>query len=157
MADPSVLADRLEIRDLLLRYSTAIDSRQWDLLDTVFLPDATLDYRGAGGIAGPYPEVKRWLAEVLPMFRVTQHLVLNDVVELDGDRARSTAQFLNPNEATIDGAPWMFTVGGTYHDQLVRTTDGWRIARRVEETLWWEHPMPGLAPTPPPLAEPLDF
>ena len=72
-------------------------------------------------------------------------------------RRRGTTQFFNPNEATIDGAPWLFTVGGTYHDQLVRTADGWRIARRVEETLWWEHPMPGLSPAPPPLPEPLDF
>lgn len=151
------LADRAAIGDVLVRYATAIDGRTWDLLDTVFTPDAQLDYRGAGGVAGPYPEVKRWLAEVLPMFRVTQHLVLNRIVDLDGDRARSTAQFLNPNEAMIKGEPWIFTVGGTYHDLLARTPDGWRITRRVEETLWWDHPLPGLAPTPPPLPEPLDF
>ena len=151
------LADRSEIHDLLVAYATAIDSREWDRLDAVFLPDALLDYRSAGGIAGPYPEVKQWLADVLPMFRATQHLVTNSHVELSGDEARGATQFLNPNEATIDGAPWIFTVGGTYHDRLVRTPDGWRIARRVEETKWWDHPMPGLPPTPPPLAEPLDF
>ena len=151
------LADRSEINDLLVRYSTAIDAREWDLLDTVFMPDARLDYRSAGGITGRYPEVKRWLSEVLPMFRATQHLVMNSHVELAGDEARGTTQFLNPNEATIDGAPWIFTVGGTYHDRLVRTPDGWRIARRVEETKWWDHPMPGLPASPPPLAEPLDF
>jgi 3-phenylpropionate/cinnamic acid dioxygenase small subunit len=151
------LSDRAEIDDLLTRYATAIDGRDWDLLDDVFTPDARLDYRSAGGIAGPYPEVKRWLAEVLPMFRVTQHLVLNRSVELDGDRARSRAQFLNPNEATIAGEPWIFTVGGTYHDELARTAAGWRITRRVEETLWWDHALPGLSPTPPPLPEPLDF
>jgi hypothetical protein len=151
------LADRAEIHDLLVRYATAIDGRRWDLLDTVFLPDARLDYRSAGGIAGRFPEVKAWLAEVLPMFRVTQHLILNPVVDVDGDSARSTAQFLNPNEATIKGEPWLFTVGGVYHDLLARTADGWRISRRVEETLWWEHPMPGLPATPSPLPEPLDF
>jgi hypothetical protein len=151
------LADLAAIDDLLVRYATAIDTRTWDLLDDVFTPDARLDYRGAGGLAGSFAEVKAWLAEVLPMFRVTQHLVLNRVVDLAGDRARSRAQFLNPNEATIKGEPWVFTVGGTYHDQLLCTADGWRITRRVEETLWWDHPLPGLAPTPPPLPEPLDF
>jgi hypothetical protein len=157
MDDVRALADRVEIHDLLVRYATAIDGRKWDLLDTVFTPDARLDYRGAGGIEGPFPEVKAWLAEVLPMFRVTQHLVLNSAVDLRGERARGTTQFLNPNEATIDAAPWLFTVGGTYHDLLTRTAGGWRIARRVEETLWWDHPLPGLAPAPPALAEPLDF
>jgi hypothetical protein len=155
--DLMALADRAEIHDVLVRYATAIDGRRWDLLDTVFVPDARLDYRSAGGIAGAFPEVKAWLAEVLPMFRVTQHLMLNPVVDLDGDRARATTQFLNPNEATIDGGPWLFTVGGTYHDLFERTADGWRIRRRVEETLWWDHPMLGLPPTPPPLPEPLDF
>ncbi len=151
------LADRAELQDLLVRYATAIDTRRWDGLDDVFLPDARLDYRSAGGIEGAYPEVRDWLAAVLPMFRVTQHLVLNSRIELAGDEARGTTAFLNPNEATIDGEPWIFTVGGTYHDRFVRTAAGWRIARRVEETRWWDHPMPGLASTPPPLPEPLDF
>lgn len=153
----SMLADRVEIDDLLTRYATAIDTGHWDLLDTVFLPDAQLDYRAAGGVAGSYPDVKVWLAEVLPMFQATQHLVLNRAVVLDGDRARSTAAFLNPNQLMVDGEPWIFTVGGTYHDLLARTEHGWRIARRVEETHWWDRPMPGLPATPPPLAEPLDF
>jgi hypothetical protein len=151
------LADRLEIQDLVVRYATAIDTREWDLLDTVFTPDARLDYRSAGGIDGGYPEVKAWLADVLPMFRVTQHLVLNHRADLAGDTARGTTQFLNPNETTIEGAPWIFTVGGIYHDRIERTPDGWRIARRVEQTLWWDRPMPGLPATPPPLPEPLDF
>jgi hypothetical protein len=60
------LADRVAMDDLLTRYATAIDSRDWDLLDTVFTDDAQLDYRSAGGIEGSYPEVRRWLAEVLP-------------------------------------------------------------------------------------------
>jgi hypothetical protein len=28
---------------------------------------------------------------------------------------------------------------------------GWRIATRVEETTWWDHPMPGLPPNPYPV------
>ena len=60
--------DRIEIDDLLTRYASAIDSRDWALLDTVFTHDAHLDYRSAGGVAGEYPEVRRWLADVLPVF-----------------------------------------------------------------------------------------
>jgi hypothetical protein len=29
-----------------------------------------------------------------------------------------------------------FTLGGTYHDELVRTPDGWRIANRRFVTSW---------------------
>ena len=33
------ISDRLEIQDLLSRYSYAIDERNWDGLDDVFTPD----------------------------------------------------------------------------------------------------------------------
>ena len=156
MGDPTQLPhDRLEIDDLLIRYATAVDARDWELLDSVFTPDAVLDYRSAGGIRGAYPEVRAWLSEVLPLFTWTQHLVVNRAVTLepDRDRARSRAIFHNPNQMTIDGEPWLFVVGGAYHDRLVRRPEGWRIASRVEVTLWWDHPMPGLPAEPYPVPD----
>ena len=38
------ISDRIQINDLLVRYTVAIDTQDWKLLDTVFLPDATVDY-----------------------------------------------------------------------------------------------------------------
>ena len=147
------LADRVEIDDLLIRYASAIDARDWALLDTVFTIDAALDYRSAGGICGPYPAVRDWLASVLPMFTWTQHLILNRSVTIgdDGEEAQARSAFLNPNQLLVDDRAWRFTVGGAYHDGLIRTDDGWRISSRVEETLWWDNPMPGLPAEPYPL------
>jgi 3-phenylpropionate/cinnamic acid dioxygenase small subunit len=144
--------ERIGLDDLLTRYATAIDSLDWKLLDTVFTGEAHLDYRSAGGIEGSYPEVRQWLAEVLPLFDVTQHLVVNrEFGRRDGGiDARSC--FLNVNRLQVEGKPWQFTVGGRYHDQLVDTPSGWRIAHRIEHTLWWDHPMPGLADFPPAVA-----
>ncbi len=146
----SYVSDRIEIDDLLTRYASALDMREWDTLDTVFTADAELDYRSAGGLCGTYPEIKAWLSEVLPMFTWTQHLVLNRAVELEptGESGRSRSSFLNPNRLVIRDKPWLFTVGGKYHDHLVRTADGWRISSRLEETLWWTNPMPGLPDEP---------
>jgi 3-phenylpropionate/cinnamic acid dioxygenase small subunit len=143
------LADRMALDDLLTRYATAIDGRDWQLLDTVFTNDAQLDYRSAGGVEGSYPEVRRWLAEVLPIFDVTQHLVVNREFKRDVDEVQARSCFLNVNRLEVDGEPWLFTVGGRYHDRFVRLASGWRIVRRVEHTLWWDNPMPGLAKTPP--------
>ncbi len=153
--DLRFLTDRLEIDDLLTRYATALDNRRWSDLATVFTPDATLDYRSAGGIRGSFPEVSAWLASVLPFFTWTQHLVLNRAVDLvaGADTATSRAAFSNPNGAVVDGRPWLFVVGGAYHDRLLRTPAGWRISHRVEETLWWDNPMPGLPPSPPPVPD----
>ena len=129
-----------------MRYATVIDTRRWDELGTVFAPDAVLDYRSAGGIRGPLAEVGEWLAAVVPLFTWSQHLVVNRAVHLaaGADEATCHAAFYNPNGAQVDGKPWLFVVGGAYHDRLVRTPEGWRIAHRVEETVWWDNPMPGL-------------
>jgi SnoaL-like domain len=126
------LTDRREIDDLLVRYATVLDTRRWDELGTVFVPDA-----------------------VLPFFTWTQHLVVNRAVRLavGADEATAHSSFYNPNGAVVDGQPWLFVVGGAYHDRLVRTSEGWRIAHRVEETLWWDNPMPGLPATPPPVPD----
>ena len=46
------MSDRLEIQDLFARYSFAIDDRNWDALDSVFTPDAAIDYTETGGAKG---------------------------------------------------------------------------------------------------------
>jgi hypothetical protein len=145
------LPDRMAMDDLLTRYATAIDTLDWELLDTVFTADSHLDYRSAGGVEGSYPEVREWLADVLPIFDVTQHLVVNREFNRDVRGVQASSCFFNANRLEIDGKPWLFTVGGRYHDRLVDTPEGWRIARRIERTLWWDHPMPGLPEVPPPV------
>ncbi len=49
------ISDRLEIQQVLIDYSSAIDQRRFDDLDAVFTPDAYIDYRVTGGIDGRYP------------------------------------------------------------------------------------------------------
>jgi 3-phenylpropionate/cinnamic acid dioxygenase small subunit len=138
------VADRLAIEDVLVRYCAAIDAGDWARLDAVFLPDATVDYTSAGGIRGTYPEVRAWLADVLPRFAVRQHLVTNLELTVDGDVATSRVYFFNPmGTREADGTLRMFYVGGWYHDRWARTRDGWRIADRREETAWMDgRPMP---------------
>ena len=151
------IPDRIRMDDLLTRYATAIDDRDWALLDSVFTRDAHLDYRSAGGVEGSYPEVRRWLAEVLPIFELTQHLVVNREFRGAADGVHVRSCFLNVNRLEVEGKPWLFTVGGRYHDRMVNTANRWRIARRIEQTLWWDNPMPGLPESPPPVPELLDY
>jgi hypothetical protein len=131
------VADRIAIDELLARYCRAIDTGDWDLLDTIFTPDAVLDYTSSGGIRGTYVAVKPWLAKVLPLFAVRQHYVTNREITIDGDAATSVAYLYNPmGRRRDDGGLDLFFVGGTYRDRWVRAGDGWRIVERVE-TEWW--------------------
>ena len=128
-------ADRLEIDDLLTRYATAVDTKDWDLFAACFTPDAYIDYTSAGGIKGTLSEVQRWLAQVLAAFPMTQHLVTNRAVVIVGDSATSRSGFFNPMGLPgAAGGLVLFFEGGYYNDKLVRTAAGWRIAERVEES-----------------------
>ena len=135
--DLQTLSDRLEIDDLLTRYTRAIDTGEWDRLDAVFTPDAAIDYTSTGGIAGGYPEVKAWLAQNLPTFPRRQHVLGQKEVVLDGETAAVTAYFLNPMVLPqADGSELLWEFGGLYHHALVRTDAGWRSRRLVEELCW---------------------
>ena len=125
------ISDRMEIQQLLVDYSTAIDLRRFDDLDAVFTPEAYIDYRAMGGIDGHYPEVKAWLAEVLPNFPAYSHMVGNFDIRISGDTARSRTILFNPMVLDAEKKQIMFC-GLWYDDGLIRTADGWRLTRRVE-------------------------
>lgn len=127
------IADRIEIDDLLTRYATALDAKDWQLFSTCFTSDAFIDYSAAGGPKGPLPEVLQWLANVMARFPMTQHLVTNRAVQLAGDTATCRSYLFNPMGLPDDGNLMVFFDGGCYRDRLVRTADGWRIAERIEE------------------------
>ena len=129
------LADRLAIEDLLTRYAHAVDRHDWDLYRSVFTDDAHIDYTSAGGIAGTLDEAVTFLATTLPMFEMTQHLVGNVDVRIEGDTATVSAMFNNPMR--LPGGEVWFT-GGWYHHDLVRTGDGWRSRNLREESAWFD-------------------
>lgn len=137
MLELQTISDRIEIDDLITTYTRAVDTLDWDRFDTVFTEDATIDYTASGGIKGTRDEVRRWLAETLPMFSSMQHYVAQKEVVLAGDTAEVRVYLMNPMQiAQPDGSTWQMEVGGYYVHQLVRTVDGWRSRELVEELAW---------------------
>ena len=125
------ISDRLEIQQLLVDYSTAIDQRCFDDLDAVFTPDAYIDYRAMGGIDGHYPQIKAWLAEVLPNFAGYAHMLGLPSIQVHGDTATARTFCFNPMVFAGE-KPATMLLGFWYDDEFVRTADGWRMSRRVE-------------------------
>ena len=130
------ISDRLEIQDLLARYSAAIDTRSWDDLDDLFTVDAQVDYTETGGIAGSLAEQKAYFAQVLPMFKGSQHLTATSTIVVQGDQARVKTVCFNP--MVVDDQQVYF-VGLWYRDVLVRTSTGWRFQERYEIKSWDFH------------------
>jgi len=137
--------DILEIQSLLAAYVYAIDDKAFNRLDAVFTQDAEIDYTASGGVRGHFAQIKPWLARALGGFPRTQHLIGLPLITLNGDTARSRTMLFNPMQPA--SGP-LFFCGATYADELVRTPQGWRIARRTETDAWFKDPPEGGAVPP---------
>ncbi|MCU1392276.1 MAG: dehydratase [Ilumatobacteraceae bacterium] len=137
------ISDRLEIAELLARYARGLDTKDWDLWRSVFLEDAYIDYKSAGGIDGHRNDIGAWLEKTFEMFPMSQHAISNIECDIDGDTAKVRALFHNPMQ--FPGHPAPSFCGGFYHHRMVRTADGWKSAELIEESTWFAFP-PNIAP-----------
>jgi hypothetical protein len=125
------LSDQADIAQLLQRYFTALDTKDYALLDMVFLPDARLRYDVGQDVTLSYPEMKEQFRRFLERFCFTQHLMGPPTIDLDGDTARSTNVVRAHHvERAADGREGAWTVYGVYRDVHARTGAGWRIRER---------------------------
>ena len=89
--------------------------------------------RWAGSRAA-FPRVKAWLAETLPkIFQAHAHMLgQNFDVRIDGDTASSRTFCFNPMVFGGENDQVMLC-GLWYVDEFIRTAEGWRMNKRVEE------------------------
>ena len=76
-ADKNVQTQVTELKDLLVRYAHAVDTRDRPLFRELFTGDAVVDYAAFGEPRGSVEQVVAFLDPVLPLFTATQHLVAN--------------------------------------------------------------------------------
>jgi 3-phenylpropionate/cinnamic acid dioxygenase small subunit len=135
---PTRAEDQVEIEQLLYRYARAIDRRDWKALEQVFTPDARIHYAVERGAELSFAELGPWLARAMTIFKATQHVITNPLVELAGDSARCTSYLTGTHVQVLraSGAERVVTEGSAYSDELVRTRAGWRIAARRLDRIW---------------------
>jgi len=126
-------ADKEQIAEVLIRYATGIDSKDWPLFRSCWTDEIDVDYQQLGCFtsADALTDVMRQLHENMGP---TYHRMSNFVITVDGDRAtvRSYVQavlMLQPDDSTN----WVDALGH-YDDVFVRTPGGWRITERVSRT-----------------------
>jgi uncharacterized protein (TIGR02246 family) len=119
--------DRQDISDLLVRYATGIDRRDWALFRTVFTDDCELDY-GVIGVWTGVDAVTDFMEQVHAMAGHTMHRLSNQAITVDGDKAAART-YIDGLIMAGDNKSGVNAIG-FYDDDIVRTTDGWRIARR---------------------------
>jgi 3-phenylpropionate/cinnamic acid dioxygenase small subunit len=119
--------DRQDISDLLVRYATGIDRRDWPLFRTVFTDDCELDYGEIGNWHGA-GAVTDFMEQVHALAGHTLHRLTNHAITVDGDNATART-YIDGLIMAGDNNSGVNAIG-FYDDEIVRTAQGWRIARR---------------------------
>ncbi len=116
-------AEILAIHDLLTRYGHVVDDADWERLSEVFCDDGEFDLEALGrGTARGREELRACFAQ---LDHPLAHHTTNVTIEADGERrARVRCKYLVVSD---DGR----VRSGEYHDDVVRTSAGWRIERRT--------------------------
>lgn len=129
-----LLVDRQQIVEVVARYCRAIDRRDFDLLRTCYHPGGVDHHTG---FTGDIEDYIRWLRTVLAPYPVTQHLVGQQLVEIDGDTARCESCGIATHWTGPDGDPGLdYTSGFRYVDRMERRGGEWRIAERLAVRDW---------------------
>ena len=116
-----------DVAEVLVRYATGIDRRDWTLFRTCFTDDCEADY-GEIGVWTSAEAITDWMAQVHEPCGHTLHRITNIAVSpsTGGVAARCyvDAVVMGPDNQTGTRAV------GWYDDELVDSDDGWKIARR---------------------------
>ncbi len=148
MPDDSRLArllDRLDIQELIYRYASGVDRRDWEQVRAVYHPDAYDDHGNyKGGIDGFIESLKARHANI----EQSMHVIANCIIEFDGpDSAAVESYFITYQrvmpqagdarrsylcrEDLADDEAMQGQAVGRYVDHVTRRDGVWKIFRRV--------------------------
>jgi ketosteroid isomerase-like protein len=130
------LQDRLDITDVLYKYSSAIDSFDNEGVRSVLADDMRAQYGNLDPVSGG-DAVAEWIAGATATIVWQHHLLSVYHVTVDGDSA-SALSYLTSYQVFEQDLSVAKTLVARYHDELRRTPDGWKISRRTAEFLWGE-------------------
>ncbi len=125
------LTDREPIIEQVTRVFVYADAHRWDDCQQLFTQDPFIDYSSSTGVPGSRVKaaqlMQNWAA-FLPKFQVTQHLLSNFLVEIDGQQAQCFCyeQAIHYASGTQGGDLW--TVYATCETELVKQEEGWKIS-----------------------------
>ena len=127
------LRDIEAIKQLKSRYIRMVDTQDWDgwretmAEDIVQVTDM--------GVVGGREQIIAAVSEGLAGGSIVHHTNAPEIELTGDDSARGVWATEDLVQVTVGGAPLEFHGHGHYHDEFVRTPDGWRVVRSEETRL----------------------
>lgn len=129
---------RQAVTAVLVRYATAIDTRDWELLGTCFTADCDADYGDIGQWHGAR-ELVTWMADMHDPLGPSMHQ-LSNIALAPGTHGITSRAYVHGVIVMPDRTAAAHAYGW-YDDDLVEGPTGWQIARRRFTSVFTEtHP-----------------
>lgn len=129
-----VLEDKEAIREVLLAYGRALDSRDTQAYADLFAADG--EWSGGVGQAKTPTGIKKMLDDLFGNstggFSKAHHVMANMVIEVDGDTATANSRWMWVH-GDAEGSP-VVRRSGVYNDELVRENGAWKFQKRRAST-----------------------
>jgi hypothetical protein len=130
------LQDRFDVTDALFQYTTSIDKFDYAGVRSVLADDIWAQYGNGEPVTDP-DALAAWIEEATATCIWQHHQLSPYQIEVRGDQAK-TLSYLTSLQVFKENPDAAVVLVARYHDELKRTPDGWKIARRVMEILWGE-------------------
>lgn len=124
-------------RRVVIEFSHRLDHREFDRVAGLFAPGGVWRRHGEELIG------RQRVLEVVsarPASPIERHLVTTIHVEVDSPESARAVSYAvvirGDRDATTETAGAGVVTVGEFHDQLVLTTDGWRIAERTSQPVF---------------------
>ncbi len=133
------LRDRELIRELPQIYAYGIDTRDFDVVASVFQPDCVVSGTLRTDAIAPYLKL---LEPGVRQYHATMHFMGNQYVRVDGDSGHvetyAVAYHIEADDSPIDD----LVLGVRYQDDVTRVGGAWKISRRNVIKQWHRGPLP---------------
>ncbi len=141
------LLDRAEINEVIVRFTRGEDVGDLQLVRNCLADDVQFQYyddagnihalEGADAVVDMVRSLPGASAIGLDRMETSTHLIAHvEVLELDGDHARSETPAVSFLSGPKDGEPITLIRGLRYYDQLVRRDGAWKMQRRRTKHEW---------------------
>ena len=132
--------DFTEITRRRYEYAQGIDTRNFELLRSIFTDEITMDFYDYSGLPAVTISADDWVETVRALMTgldSTQHVMTNPIVEVAGNMATcrmymKAEHFLLNSQGSPD-----YSIGGYYIDQLIRLDGRW-VIEAVTLKLFWQ-------------------
>ena len=137
------LLDKVEINDLVTRFTRALDIQNWDMFRSCFVDEIELDFEDSTGQPATTKKTEDFVAFGRSSLKglKTQHHSFNHEITFDKDRAVCISSIFVMHHCPNSYGENLFNMHGYYTMSLVRSPEGWKIQKLKQSLTWCEgHP-----------------